>query len=217
MSTPIKIGVSARAVPRRNLTHRPRIGLAVLFVAIALALLIPWSGSKAANSYYVFDGNSLVTVFDSPSNAHADQWAAFYFKKGTSPTEISQRWGMDLGSTPDEVLHNVEINQNFEKRYEKWCLCSWGPNTFFNSVAPVAMVKEASALRPRQVEILAKAHSAWDRVQGLIGRFNKAADLASELKLPRLGGTGPFADFMGAMHASIDQFMAISSQGFPVF
>jgi hypothetical protein len=178
-------------------------------IAFAFAIASP---SWGLNSYYAFDGSSLRLVQGDPSEAHVNQWAAFYFKKGASTSEISQRWGMDLQDSPEAVVRNVESNQKFEKRYEKWCACTWGSDTFFNVAAPVAMLKEASSFNPKQLEIIAKAHEGWDRLQGLISRFNTAAGLAGEQKLPKLGGTGPFADFMNAMHSAVDQALSISSQ-----
>src|SRR5579872_101376 len=192
-------------------TQMTSVGTIAMRVAISTAIAVPaWT----AESYYVFDGNNMSTVFDSPQNAHVDQWAAFYFKRGASVSVLSQRWGMDLGSSPSEVIAKVEKNQKFEKRYEKWCGCSWGSDTFFNAAVPVAMVKEASSARltAKQSEILDKLHTGWDRLQLVIKAFNAAADWAGEAKLPRLNYKGPFAEYMAVLHRATDTFNRISHE-----
>ena len=194
------------------MTNRMWSVFGVRFFATAIALLLSSSG-WALNSYYVYDGRTLSEVRDDPSRITVDQWLLLYFKKGASTESMSAQWGMGLEKTPEAVLNSVEKNQKFERHFEKWCQCTWGSDTFFNVVAPVATVQKASDFNRHQLAILilSKAHGGWDRIQELVGRFNTAAELAGEQRLPKLGG-GPFSEFMNAMHSSIDQALSINSQ-----
>ena len=186
---------------------RPRF---VLALCALLPLVAPRDAHAQPSVYYVYDGKSLTRVVGKPRPNAVEEWAAFYFPKGDSKSNPHNRWGLDLKKSPAAVMKAVAANQKFERRYERWCGCPWGRDTFFNEIAPVAMVKKAAAFNPKQVQALRKAHQIWDEVQQLIDRFNKAATLAgdSTVKMPK----GPLADYMRAMHKALDQYNSIQNE-----
>jgi hypothetical protein len=190
------------------------------FIRLVLMLLLDLSARPAwaLDTYYVFDGAALTTIHDDPNRITVDQWAAFYYVRDAPKDTLSGRWGASFGSSPEEVLEDVASNQKFERRYAKWCGC--GENnkyTYSNELAPVATLKKAFALNPMYAEMLDRVHADWDRVKGLAHRFNRAADLAGETKLPTLSTflKGPLKDFMTAIHNSVDLAMSINAEIVP--
>lgn len=181
---------------------------------IPLVLCLLYGRTVAAEGYWIFDGRSLTLVQRDPSSARATEWAAFYFRKAAPAGTMSQRWGIDTASGPAAVLKKVQANQKFERYYEKWCGCSWGQDTFFNVVAPVALEKPSGItdfLSARQNAGASKLHEAWDTVTEYRDRFNQAADLVGGQKLAYFG-SGPVAEFMNNMHETLDKFLSLSDQ-----
>jgi hypothetical protein len=181
--------------------------LVVLVGALSSAAALkalPAQGSPQ-NFYYVFDGQSLTLVQQDPTNVSAPKWAAFFFLKGRS-TAISNRWGMSEKSTPADVMKSVESSQDFERSYEKWCGCDWGEETFFNEIAPVAMVDSGKvAVDPLKIQLLNKTNDTWDEAQELMEQYNQAAELSGGEPLPKIT-SGPIAEYLKNIHAVIDQY-----------
>jgi hypothetical protein len=188
----------------------------LLFVRMVCTVVAAFSfqrevATQSSSVYFVYDGTSLTRVTGNPRRSPATEWGAFYFPRGVSPTDPAKRWGLDLKKSPGDALKAVAANQKFEKKYERWCGCDWGRNTFSNAVAPVAMVKKAAAFNPKQAQLLSKAHAVWDKVQASLDTFDKAASLAGESSGGR-ASNGPAAEYMRAMHRAFDQFHSINSQ-----
>ena len=186
--------------------------IAVLTLCLTTGLLAVSASATYAQTYYVSDGISLTLVYGDPQKAKAVEWAAFYFARGARAGAMSQRWGVDTKATAAAVLQSVTANQTFERAYEKWCGCSWGPNTFFNALAPVALQQPSHVLLTApQSAFLDRAHAAWDGFAALRDQFNTALQLAGEENLRPLA-SGPIAEFLSAMHETVDRFAAVSDQ-----
>jgi hypothetical protein len=161
--------------------------------------------ARADEVFYISDGVHLHLVHGTTTQMSVEQWAAYYFKKDSPSNLPSRAWGMATARTAEAVLRHVESDQKFERHFEKWCGCSWGTDTFFNVVAPVALILKPVRDGARTKKIVETLHSTGDRLKGLIDMFNSAADLAGENRLPGL--SGPFADFVQALHKGIDRFL----------
>src|SRR5215467_777744 len=128
-----------------QLLSRALLIVIVLFSQSA-SILTPSTAAGLQGLSYISNGQSLTEVRLDPEHVQADRWAAFYFKKDASGSEASQRWGVEIQTSPAEVMKSVVTSQEFERTYAKWCGCEWGSNTFFNVIAPVAMTKSSPAL-----------------------------------------------------------------------
>jgi hypothetical protein len=182
-----------------------KLALLAGVLSLSTAAMALQSGASGQSYYYVFDGNSLSLVQQDPTNVSAPKWAAFFFLKGRS-TAISNRWGMSEKNTPADVLKSVESSQQFERSYEKWCGCDWGEETFFNVIAPVAMMDTGKvALDPLKVQLLNKTNEAWDNVQELMEQYNQAAELSGGETLRKVV-TGPVAEYFKNVHNAIDEY-----------
>jgi hypothetical protein len=192
---------------------KKQIGKARVCAFVLGGLMLPLSeGAAMEQSYWVYDGTSLNIVHRDPSGVVAAEWAAFYFRKSAPAGTMSQRWGVDTRDSAEGAVRAMQANQKFERQYEKWCECSWGQDTFFNAIAPVAISRPATPhLNTRQAELLSKAHGVWDRMNLYRERFNSAATLADEQKLPKLY-SGPLAEFMKNMHDTLDKYLSIREQ-----
>jgi hypothetical protein len=192
------------------------LGFTIILAACVTVFPTHSATAQAAQSYWVFDGTSLSVVHRDPATVQAPEWAAFYFRKSAPAGTMSQRWGIDTGKSAAEVLRKVAANQRFERQYEKWCECSWGSNTFFNVIAPVALSK-GPVLTPlseitsaRVAATYQHLHAGLDRILKYRDLFNHAATLAGEQKLPTV--PGPFAEFMSNIHKALDRWHAFNSE-----
>lgn len=122
-------------------------------------LLLPTgiaSGRQMASGYYIFDGKRLSRVDDaSPRSVSATSWEMWLFRKGAPQAESGAgRWGTISGKSADQVLRELESSQKFERRWEGWCRCPYGPSTFFNALGPVAVVRTPVVPELRDIERL---------------------------------------------------------------
>lgn len=177
-----------------------------------------FGASTAARAGYYVDygagGGLIYERQDPPENADL-QWAVYWFRKGGSNTNPSTRWGADYENSPQMIEKRVAGAQKFEKQYERWCGCDWGPYTFFNPAYPIAIVPFmkpflSPVLSQEQRAFAAKAHATVDELLDLAERFNSAAELADDSKLKLRGG--PIRDFVDAMHKSLDDWMRVNSE-----
>jgi hypothetical protein len=199
---------------------RTCVGLTILLAGIVA------SGRAAAqNHYYASDGVNIMLVQRPPETARVTEWAAFYYKKGQPAGEMSARWGIETKNSPAAVMRSVDANQRFERSYEKWCgyvlprdTCSWGENTFFNVMAPVALVKpESAGLSARQKQALDRMHEAWDSLAEFRDKFNTFGEFLEgrygfgrRVELPV--GSGPLAEFFSGIHETFDKFGEIAGK-----
>jgi hypothetical protein len=186
-----------------------RCSLACVAVLLFAARGGDASGVAALDHYYASDGVNVILVQRDPHTARVTEWAAFYYRKGTAAGEMSARWGIETKSSPEEVMRSVEANQKFERSYEKWCGCSWGDSTFFNVMAPVAMVKpEAAGLNARQKQLLERGHEAWHDLVEFRDKFNELSEQLDDARYNKHTqlpvGSGPIAEFLSTLHDSID-------------
>lgn len=190
-----------------------KIILLLIYLLPTLTLCVA-SQAIALDSYYVISGDSFQRVQGDPKAIMVEYWAAYFFKKGEPTSPVSRAWGAHTSDSPEAVARHVQMNQDFEKRYQRWCGCAWGADTFFNAVAPVAVVKKTSknsAIDSQKAGLLKQLHETWDQLIEVRDRFNNAADLAGEQKLLTLK-SGPFSDFMHAMHESVDKAMSLQNE-----
>ena len=90
-----------------------------------LPALSPVAALAADPAYYVWDGQNLTPANTDPSEAQADTWAVWLYKKNKSQTE-NFHWGTSEGKSASAVMDNLKKDQAFEKKYERWCDCDWG-------------------------------------------------------------------------------------------
>jgi cell division septation protein DedD len=153
--------------------------------------------------YYISDGQSLTEVRSDPEQVQADRWAAFYFRKGTSGPDASQRWGLEIQTSPAEVMKSVVTSQEFERAYAKWCGCEWGSNTFFNVIAPVALTKSSPALSAGKAEIIIKAQNIRDRIEQIVKTLNGESELVAEKKV--------LPEYVENIHKALDQYATLNN------
>jgi cell division septation protein DedD len=172
------------------------LSLTLLTVVVVFVQSTPKVTASATTGgqglYYISNGQSLTEVRSEPEHVQAERWAAFYFRKGASSSVLSQRWGLEIQSSPAEVMKKVAESQKFERTYEKWCGCEWGSNTFFNVIAPVAMTKSSSALSAGKADVIIKAQGIGNR----IGHIVETVD---------------GAEYMENIHQAMDQYGVINN------
>ena len=194
---------------RLNLNVSKKAGLVLAGLVAIATPVIPGITHATQGLYYVYNGASLTKVQSDPVHAQADRWAAFYFRKGASSFVISQRWGLEIQSTPAEVMKSVEARQKFERIYEKLCSCEFGSDTFFNVIAPVALTKSSADLSAGKPELVVKAKSVGNRIGKILETVNDASDFAAENEHP-LPTTVPFAEY-AEIHEAVDQYGKINN------
>ena len=184
--------------------------LSVVFFAQSTSKVTGSAAAGGQELYYISDGQSLTEVRSDPEHFQAVRWAAFYFKKGASSSVTTLRWGVEIQTSPAEVMKSVVASQKFERTYEKWCGCEWGSNTFFNVIAPVAITESSSALIGGKAEVIIKAQGIGGRLAQIVKTVNDASDLAAEKELP-MRPTGPFAEYVENIHKALDQYGTINN------
>lgn len=208
--------LSSRPCPEWHMTSsKASLAFAVVVGVFAAVYL---STAKAAASFYILDGQQIRMVPGDPATVYPDLWAVFYFRQGVATDTSSNRWGMDVGSTAENVRQAVERSQKFEKRYEKWCGCSWGTNTFFNPLYPIAITSSSSTryrftsyFSAYKIELLKTSRGVLDRISALMDTVNNANDLSSEPRwFPEW--RGPALDALRLIHKRLDKFFAIREQ-----
>jgi hypothetical protein len=196
---------------------RRRVSGLIASILSGLCLVISqsvWAG------YYNYDGRNLSYHSEGLPIGKVDYWAVYYFHKGVPTTNPTSRWGMDISKSADGVTQSVVQSQKFEKAYEKWCGCSWGLNTYFNPLYPVAVINGADSApfhhdgRPSDFYIIVAIrhfHEIADKVSEILSRINEASDLANQRRIvPEWKGA--LADFFRAMHKSLDQFQSLRAE-----
>jgi hypothetical protein len=182
-----------------------------LTIAMALAAACLWTSVASAEKYYVSDGKKIELIDGDPADANVAEWAVYFFRRGDTAENPSKAWGSETADSPAAIEKLIENDQKFEKSYEKWCGCAWGKDTFFNPLAPVGLLNKSKQLGAKSQSVLEKAHAAADRIESLIERFNDAATLAGDEKLPTLI-KGPLADFAKHLHKVFDKFLATKKE-----
>ena len=185
--------------------------LVIVRIALCAYAFVGWYNFAAADTYYVYDGKSFSQVEGYPHSNPPRKWAAFYFKEGAPTSDPRKRWGETERSSAADVMKAVESDQKFQRRYEKWCGCSWGQNTFFNVIAPIAVYDNSTIGNARMRNILDKLHTKVDELRKHVDVYNKAAEIAGGPTIP-IGPGGPTSEFMNAVHDAFDQYAAISKE-----
>jgi hypothetical protein len=198
-----------------------------LFAAAMMALCSSLPSQPSSAEYYDYDGRNLsYHAGDPPTHGlFIDYWAVYYFRQGVPTANPTFRWGMDISKSAAGVKKSVLQAQKFEKTYEKWCGCSWGPNTHFNPLYPVAVysgqkIRQSSEFlkdlermsNNRVVDSYGrKLHEIYDNISEILDRVNQAADLAGQRRIvPEW--KDPLADFFRAMHKVLDQYAHLQAE-----
>lgn len=87
--------------------------------------------------YFVDDGRGVLRRVEGPPDGRPTDWHVRLYRRGEA-TGGQNYWGSIAGKSADEVMKELESSQEFEKRFERWCACNWGVDTFMNPLGPVA-------------------------------------------------------------------------------
>jgi hypothetical protein len=146
-----------------------------LVVSLAIGALLGAAAYTAAasdNEYYLFNGRELTRVTRGrPEEVSAKEWQFWLYRKGAAASG-SDYWGAITGRTVAAVRAELKSSQDFERTYERWCECSWGPETNFNALGPIAMVD--APLYPKSSEL----YDALDRLKKLAGISSQILEAA---------------------------------------
>ena len=92
------------------------------FIGVAWSPGFAFVGSPVlADTYYLAQGDSMQKIEGDTQIAHVR-------------VDCS---GMEIGRSPEEVIKEVQRAYAFQRRYERWCRCSWGPESTFDVVVPI--------------------------------------------------------------------------------
>ena len=130
-----------------------------------------------------------------PASVTADYWLVEYYRRNAT-VGAGQPWGADTGDSAASVMTQMAKDQEFEKKWERWCGCSWGDDTFFNPRGPIAVMHASEEKKGALQTILPVA----ERIKGLIETFKTVSDIFSE----KPGENNPSADVGNVSKEYID-------------
>ena len=152
-----------------------------LVCSLLVLIVIALPDATAQNSYYTFDGNSVRRIDNvDPSTVSAGEWQIWLYRRGEHADGIHKGWGLISENSSMRAMRALERGQAFEKAYEKFCRCGADPETYFNPLGPIAVVKPIP-VPPSIKSYLDKFSNAEYYVSQCIALFAKLNSLAETL------------------------------------
>ncbi len=146
------------------------------FFVLILCLLVAAPSAKAQQptAYYVYHGTTLQIFYDNPAHAQYSRWQVWLFQGGVRiPLHSAglqySRWGLIEGWSAESVTMRLKAFQGFEEAYLKFFGSgTWGRDTFFNPIGPIAVTDQAIENQPAVLEMSYQLGELHNRVNRLI-------------------------------------------------
>lgn len=147
----------------------------IFFILVAVALGGFFDAACADDhGFYIQDGKTLFFhPYGNPDDIKPSEWQVRLYKRGQS-TGGNDNWGLISEKSASKVLETLKKDQDFERRWEKWCGCSWGADTHFNPLGPIAVIKKPLLSKQifdaydKSIEIYLRARDIQKKYQLLI-------------------------------------------------
>ncbi len=104
----------------------------------------------AYDKYYIESGNNIIEVNELPPEMHVSKWIYRLYQKGKD-TKGTNYWGVIDKRSVESLNKELLRSQSFEKNYESFCKCSWGDNTFFNALGPIAVLENSDDTKNKKI------------------------------------------------------------------
>lgn len=174
---------------------------------LSCVLLLVRTARAADSGYYVQKGSAMFRVTDgAASKVVAKEWQIRLYKKnGPTSGPGSRSWGLITGKSADSVNRQLASYQTMEKGWEKCAGMSWGEDTYFNPLGPIAIVESD---KPKILAALDTADSIVSKLKNLKDGFDKIMEaVATEPK-----ENNPFASVGTVLKEYTDNFKDVQQK-----
>jgi hypothetical protein len=173
------------------------------FIAVVILGGVMQAESEYQNNYFVYDGSVATRIEGDAAQTNYKQWRVWLFKKNAMAANRPEgSWGTISGNSAADVMKKLKASQEFEKQYERWCACTWGQDTFFNSVGPIAITEFMYELKT--VHQLKEASDAYEQVTALMDNAERIFDQIKGLQITD-SGIREYANHIKAAVEKIDR------------
>ena len=187
--------------------HSSLIFSLYLFTAVVSAR------AQQQNPHYVYDGKILQVVDEELALAKCKRWQVWLYQEGvripryTAGLQYS-RWGLMEGTSAENVMKQLQASQNFEAAYLTFFGSNtWGRDTFFNPVGPIALTAGLSEDRPPALEKLYQLRWLHERVNKLIGAVSPSLE-----NNPSEGPTSYVKEYFDQIRDALQRVSKLHSQ-----
>lgn len=153
-----------------------------IYVLLSILLFCVNGVSAAQETYYIFDTSTKTLKRVSSGNmsdANTDEWAIWLYKLGQR-VGGRDNWGVIVGQTPGEVLSDLQKNQKFEQRFNKWAGSQTGKDdlTYFNPLGPIAIIRPSFSGFSKLMDKAREVNEKLEKYQQMRESYQAAAEMA---------------------------------------
>ncbi len=197
------VEIPKKALMPQRLSVASRVNL-LLVTALTGFIFIEQS---AADPYYRSDGRSTPSIIQGdPRNEQVDEWEIWLYPSGVPTGAAASRWGLITGKTVDSVTRQLKLNQDFERRFNRFFHTRDDRFTFENYLGPIAIIRRESSPSGGFLDGAKKLQELASQASEIFGSYNNAASiLGDEIEKENPTSRSAAQEFLKNLHEAMER------------